>query len=299
MAYTEIKEKDKKRYFYRVKSIRKGKKVSKKRVYLGRDLNKKELLVKEESADKELGLLSHLLSSEEEKELKIIQENYKKQPKGNLENKYEAFCSLFSYGSTNIEGNTLTLQETAQLLFENITPKRSLREINEVINHKEAFDLILKTNKNISEDLILELHSIVAKNTLKEELRSQIGRYRELQVYIRGTTWLPVKPQEVKKEMKNLLSWYTKNKTKINPIVLAAYFHIAFETIHPFIDGNGRVGRLLLNFILHNNNFPMINIPHKEKHVYYQALETAQIKGDIYPFVKFLIKLLKEDKIRF
>lgn len=298
MVYTEIKNKNKKKYFYRVKSVRKGKKIEKKRVYLGVDLNKEELSELEKNADKELMLLSTLLSKEEMVELDKIKKIYS-ESKDVKEKKYEAFVSLFSYDSTNIEGNTLTLQETSQLLFEGVTPRRSLREINEVVNHKEAFDFVLNFKKDISKDFILKLHEIVVKNTLRPELLGQIGKYRTLQVYIRGVKWLPPKPEEVSKEMGSLLSWYTKNKKKLHPLILSAYFHSAFETIHPFVDGNGRVGRLLMNFILHRNNFPMINIPNKERHIYYEALESSQDKGDLKSLITFLYKLVKEEKINF
>ena len=299
MVYTEIKEKNGRKYFYRVLSVRKGLKIEKKRVYLGVDLDKKNLTGKEKQADKELMLLSTLLNEKEKKELEAIKKEYLNQPKANLENRYESFVSLFTYDSTNIEGNTLTLQETSQLLFENITPRRSLREINEVINHKKAFDFILTNKKDISKDLILQLHKLVIQSTLKPELENQIGKYRTLQVYIRGTNWLPPKPEKVPKEMGSLLSWYSKNKKVLHPLILAAYFHSAFETIHPLVDGNGRVGRLLMNLILHKHKYPMINVPNQKKHIYYKALEDSQLKGDLRGLVKFLFDLLKEEKIRF
>lgn len=299
MVYTEIKEKNGKRYYYRVLSVRKGNKVDKKRIYLGADLEKKKLSEKEKQADKELMLLSTLLNESEKKELNKIKEDYLKLPKSTQENRYEAFVSLFTYDSTNIEGNTLTLQETSQLLFENITPRKSLREINEIINHKKAFDFIISNKKDISKELILHIHKLVTQNTLKPELKNQIGKYRTLQVYIRGTSWLPSKSKDVPKEMASLLSWYSKNKKKVHPLILAAYFHSAFETIHPFADGNGRVGRLLMNLILYNHKYPMINIPNKKKYIYYKSLEESQLKGNLRPLVKFLYDLLREEKIKF
>jgi len=299
MAYTEIKEKNGKKYYYRVLSFREGKKVRKKRIYLGVNLEKKDLSLGENNADKELLLLSTLLNKNEIKELEKLKEEYLKIPKETKENRYESFVSLFTYDSTNIEGNTLTLQETSQLLFENITPRKSLREINEVTNHKKAFDFITNNSKDISKKLILELHKLVVQNTLKSELENQVGKYRTLQVYIRGTEWLPPKPNEVSKEMASLLSWYSKNKNKLHPIILTAYFHSAFETIHPFVDGNGRVGRLLMNLILNRKKYPMINIPNKKKYIYYKALEESQIKGNLRPLVQFLFDLIKEEKVRF
>ena len=292
MPYTEIQERNGKRYYYRVRSIRKKGKVTKKRVYLGVDLDKKEIRKKENDADIELLLLSTLLSEEQIKEL-----NKLKKERSNLS--YESFISLFTYDSTNIEGNTFTLQETAQLLFEGVTPRKSLREINEIINHKEAFDYLLKTNSDITKNLILRLHEKVTKDTLKKEVEDQLGIYRKVQVFIRGVEWLPSKPEEVASEMAKLLSWYTKNKDKLHPLILSAYLHVTFEMIHPFVDGNGRVGRLLMNFILHKNGFPMVNIPHKKRYQYYELLETAQVNGNLKPFIEFLYKLIIESKIKF
>ena len=299
MAYTEVKEKNNKKYFYRVKSVRDGKKVRKERVYLGVNLELNELQKKEKEADKELLILSTLLSEDEIKELEKIKDNYLKEPKDLSGKKYEAFVSLFTYNSTNIEGNTLTLQETSQLLFEGITPRKPLREIREITNHKEAFDFILNWKKDISKEFILKLHELVVKDTLKPELKEQIGVYRTVQVYIRGVEWLPSKPKEIPKEMASLLSWYSKNKKKLHPLIISAYFHSAFETIHPFVDGNGRVGRLLMNFILHKNRYPLINVPNKKKYIYYKALEFSQIKGNLKPLTKFLFDLLTKEKIKF
>ena len=299
MPYTEIKEKNGKKYYYRVKSIRKEKKVNKKRIYLGANLNKKEISKKEIKADKELLYLNNILTEQEIKKLEEIKEKYKKQPKENFENRYEVFTSDFTYNSTAIEGNTFTLQETARLLFEGITPRKSMREINEVLNHKKAFDFILHHKGDITKEFICNIHKIVVKDTLKEELNTQIGRFRNLQVYIRGIDWLPPKPEDVPKEIKSLLLWYSKNKKKLHPLIASAYFHAGFEIIHPFVDGNGRVGRLLMNFILHKNNFPMVNIPNSIKHKYYEALEAAQMNGNLKPLVNLLYDILKNTKVLF
>jgi Fic family protein len=298
MAYTEIKERAGKKYYYRVKTFRKGKGFQKKRVYLGVDLDKKALSEKESEADRELRLLSSLLSEEEKAFLEDIKKKYHNEPKENFENRYEVFCSQFTYDSDAIEGNTLTLQQTSMLLFENIVPSaKSMREVNEALNHKKAFDFILNYKEDITRQFILDLHSLVVKETLREDLESQIGKYRTVQVYIRGAKWTPPKPEDVPNEMKTLLAWYTLNEKKLHPLILASYFHAAFEQIHPFVDGNGRVGRLLMNFILHKNGYPMINIPNKIKQRYYSALEKAHLEGDLRPFIELLIYVLKNSEV--
>ncbi len=299
MAYTEIKEKEDKKYYYRVISIRKGKKIDKKRIYLGIDLSKEDLAKKAKEADRELSAFKDILTEEDLLFLEKIRKDFTKEPKITLENRYEAFSALFTYNSTAIEGNTLTLQETTRLLFQNIVPAgKSLREINEVLNHKKAFDYILSYKGDITKEFILELHKIVVANTLEQHLNHQLGRFRTVQVFISRGMWFPPKPEDVPAKMTNLLTWYSKNKKKIHPLILASHFHTEFEKIHPFVDGNGRVGRLLINFILHKNKFPMINIPNAIKYKYYGSLEKAQTKNNLRPFVKLMVDILKDTQIK-
>src|SRR3989344_2260328 len=298
MVHTEIQEKKGRKYYYRVKNLRVNGRVKKERIYLGVNLNKDELKKREKEADRKLNVFDAILTKEEEEFLEKLKKEFSKEPKENYENRYEAFCSLFTYDSTGIEGNTFTLTETSHLLFEGIVPKeKSLREINEVVNHKRAFDFILDRKKDLNRELILEIHKIVVANTLSAELISQIGRYRTVQVFVGRA--IPPKPQHVPIEMAKLLRWYSTNKKKLNPLVLASYFHTEFEKIHPFIDGNGRVGRLLMNFILHKNEYPMINIPKRRRFRYYQVLQEAHKSGNIRSFVKFLLSILKKERLRF
>jgi len=174
VVYTEIKEKNGRKYYYRVKSVKQDKKVNKERIYLGVNLNKEDLKKKEIEADKKLNVFSVILSEEDRKFLEKIKRDFSREPKENYDNRYEAFCSLFTYDSTGIEGNTLTLSETSFLLFEGIVPKsKSLREINEVINHKKAFDYMLSYKGDMNKEFIFRLHELVVINTLREDLVSQ------------------------------------------------------------------------------------------------------------------------------
>jgi Fic family protein len=300
MAFTEIQERNGKKYYYRVMTYREGKKVRNKKKYLGVDLDNKALSLAEAKADTELGVLSALLTETEVSELEKIKKEYLKQPKATFKNRYEAFVSQFTHDSTAIEGNTLTLQETAGLLFDEIIPSaKSLREVNEVLNHRKAFDQLIEYKGDITRAFILELHEIVLRDTLRSDLNEQLGRFRSVPVYIRGVEWVPPAPGDVPKDMKNLLSWYTKNKNKLHPIIQAAYFHIGFEVIHPFVDGNGRVGRLLMNFILYRNGYPMINIPLERRFDYYDCLKAAQVEGALRPFIDLLMELLRKSQLRF
>ncbi len=300
MAFTEVQERNRKKYYYRVITFRQDKKVKNKKKYLGVNLDNTDLTKAEKEADIELGVLNALLTEDEVLELEMIRKEYLKQPKATFDNRYETFVSQFTHDSTAIEGNTLTLQETAVLLFDEIIPSaKPLREINEVLNHRKAFDRLLAYDRDITRAFILELHELVMRDTLKPERNSQIGRFRSVQVYIRGVDWVPPAPLDVPLDIRNLLSWYTKNKKKLHPIVIATYFHIGFEIIHPFIDGNGRVGRLLMNFILHQNGYPMINIPLERRFDYYDCLLAAQVKGALRPFIDLLLDLLRKSQLLF
>lgn len=299
MTYTEIQARGGKTHYYRVRSVRKDGKVGKERVYLGVNLATKELAKKERAADRELRVLGALLTKDEETFLRAVRKAFLKEPRATFDNRYEAFVSLFTYDSNAIEGNTLTLDETSQLLFDGLVPAKSLREVNEALNHKRAFDHLLAYRGDITRRLICQLHEIVVKETLPKELASQAGRYRQVQVHIRGVAWVPAGPAAVPKDMKVLLEWYAKNKKQLNPVVAAAYFHTAFELVHPFVDGNGRVGRLLMNFILRKNGYPMINLPNRRKRDYYAALHKGQVDGDLRPFIELIMDVYKQSRLSF
>jgi len=297
MSYTEIQERGKSKYYYRSLSKREGNKISKIRRYLGKNLTNEELKRLEEEMDIGLGKpLQKVLSKKEIDSLETIKKNHKQSCKSNFDIKYEAFISRFTYDSNAIEGSTLTLKETAAILFDNITPAgKSPREINEAINHKKAFDFLINYDEDINKEFICQIQNIIVTNTLKKELESFTGIYRPLQVYIRGASFTPPKPEEVKKEMAALIRWYDKNKKRLHPVIIAAYFHCAFESIHPFVDGNGRTGRLLIDFMLHKNDFPMINIPVKRRLEYYDALETGR-NGNLKKMINLIISLMSTEE---
>ena len=299
VVFTEITEKGGKKYFYRTISKRNGKSVGKQRKYLGSDLSPEELRRAEREADRDLGVLDAMLTDQEIGFLDGLKERFSRQPPSTFENRYEAFISQFTHDSTAIEGNTLTLQETANLLFDEIAPQKGMREVNEVLNHKRAFDHLLGYEGDIDKGFILDLHRLVISDTLEDRLEDQVGRYRKVQVFIRGVEWVPAAPEDVPADMTALMAWYSKNRERVHPLVLAIYFHVGFETVHPFVDGNGRVGRLLMNFILMRNEYPMVNIPNTVRDRYYTVLGRAQVEGDLRPFIEFVLGLWKESELLF
>ncbi len=305
--YIERQKKKSGTYFYIVENIRKNGGWEKVRIYIGKDVKnhelkrlikskKHELMKKAVESKKSSDPLLNIVSTEQQKKIseikKFYQKNKRKMGKSQYENYYEHFITEFTYDTNAIEGSAVTLQETSLILFDKIVPKgRSVREINEVQNHKDAFDYMLIHRGDINKNFVLKLHKLLMHNILWK----YAGRFRDVQVYVRGAEFMPPKPEDVEKQFKHLMLWYRSNKKKYHPVVVAAHFHHVFESIHPFRDGNGRVGRLLLNFILRKNRLPMVNIKYRERSEYYETLEEGN-KGNLKPMANLIIKYLAETK---
>ncbi len=212
----------------------------------------------------------------------------KKGKKDELRNIEEEVITKFTYDTNRIEGSSLSYKDTKMLLQEGISPKgKPLRDIKETENHKKAFVYMKENLKdNISKKFILKLHGL-----LKKDVTEDAGKFRDGQVYVGKL--MPIKASMIETEINNLMSWYKNNK-KLHVLELAAVFHSIFERLHPFFDGNGRIGRLLLNFILLKNGYPIIIIQNKNKRRYYNALRRADDGNYLY-MIKYLFSEL-EDK---
>ncbi len=303
IMYIEIKKRNKSKYYYLCKSLRINGKYKKIRVYLGKNFSKKklkdEINKKGKIIEEKINLLKkqdplfNLLNEKEIKEIEKIKKRFGKFLRNGVALKkfLEWFEVSFTYNTTAIEGSTLSLEEVSLILTDKLSPEgKSLKEIKEIENHKKAFEYILSYNGDINKKVICKLHRILTKDILPEKYS---GKFRDVQVFIRGVEVIPPKPKDIENEFRELMKWYRKNKLKYNPIVVGAYFHAAFESIHPFIDFNGRVGRLILNFFLFKNKLPMINIKNEEKLKYYKALKEAN-KENLRYLVKLIIDKLKE-----
>lgn len=204
----------------------------------------------------------------------------------------EYFVTHYTYESNRIEGNTLTLQETALVVNKGITISgKSVREHLEAINHAEAITYVqdIAMGKTIiSEKLIKELHYLILKSIDKENA----GSYRRANVRIAGSRHIPVEHFEVPLEMQKLLQYYGKEKNRLHPILLAADLHWMLAGIHPFIDGNGRTSRLLMNLILINNGYVIANLKGdiSSKAAYYDALEEGHVHMNMMPFRKLVLQ---------
>ncbi|MFW5847168.1 MAG: Fic family protein [Nanoarchaeota archaeon] len=184
----------------------------------------------------------------------------------------KSFFTELTYNSNAIEGNTLSLEETSLILNEEIVPKgKNLREIHEVQNHQKALNFLKSYKGNLSEDLILRLHKIILNN-ISERFA---GKYRKTNVRIFGSSCKLPNYEKVPQLIRNLVYWYNKNKKDYHPFEMAILVSMKLVTIHPFIDGNGRVSRLIMNFLLSKFNYPWINIYNKQREDYLKAVRKA------------------------
>ena len=189
----------------------------------------------------------------------------------------------YAQGTAAIEGNTITTRQAEELFEHSITPEgKSLREVYELVNFEELERFLVSYKGDVSERLIKRMHTMIMRN-----LSVSSGEYRRVQVYIEKAEYVPPPPFEIPQLMHELISWYRTNKRKLHPLELAVVFHTKFVTVHPFTDGNGRVGRALLNFVLRRNGYPALylDLGHREK--YLDAVEEGN-EVDYKPIVEFL-----------
>lgn len=199
-------------------------------------------------------------------------------PEEALKKIQDALDIEYTYESNRIEGNTLTLQETALVVNEGVTISgKSMREHLEAINHTEAINYIkdiAKQDIEISERTIKEIHALILHGIDRENA----GRYRTVPVMISGSTHIPPQPYLIEKQMEDfMLRFRQMEEEKAHPVLVAAYLHDELVRIHPFIDGNGRTSRLLMNLYLLRNGYVIITLKgsNDAKIKYYKALEKS------------------------
>ena len=207
----------------------------------------------------------------------------------------------YTFESNRIEGNTMTLRETDLVINEGLTISgKSMREHLEAINHQEAIAYIkqlMERNTLLNEREVLCIHNLILRGINPEDA----GKYRKVQVMIKGSSHLPPQPFMVAKEMEDFFIWYEINKKRLHPVILAAELHERLVTIHPFIDGNGRSSRLVMNLILLQHGYVIANIKgdYDNRMQYYNALEVAQTKNNKDDFLMFIAQIEKESLERY
>lgn len=284
--------------YYLSHRFREGDKVKNIRKYLGQNLTDNDLKSLEKEAEK------HILKQVEELNTEVFK--FSLSPKQiQLLNNYDSklkivhltkdqlktFKEDFVFNTNAIEGSLVLSDEVKNILDKKVLPKNY--DEKETVGLGNAVDYIMTTKDEFSLQLILKLHKFCFKET-----KSFAGKLRNVEVVIKNGLGEIVHRGAPKKilisEMNELIEWYQENKNDFKPLVLASIIHNQFEHIHPFQDGNGRVGRLLLNFMLIKNNYPPINIFLEDRQEYYFTLREYSEKGELKPTLKFLIKQYKK-----
>ena len=309
--YIEKRKEGKKIKYYLAHSFREGGKVHKIRKFLGKNIGKEELKIRVSKAQKIIleeikqyqiisDPLKVPLSGEEIKFIEGIEVKQKLRVFHLSKKQWRLFSELFTYNTNAIEGSELEQKEVKEILENGKWPKKSKEDIAETYGVNNAIEFIQKTKEHISLNLIKELHKIVFKNS-----KSFAGNFRKEgeEVVVKdglGNVVHYGAPQSrIVDLLKELIEWYIKYETKYPALVLAIVIHNQFENIHPFRDGNGRVGRLLLNNILIKNKLPPVNIDFKNRKEYYSALQEYEKNHNVRPMIDLLLKEYKNLKRKF
>jgi len=291
MVLIKKKKINKNTYYYLEHSFRKNGKVEKKEKYLGATLPKNINQLKE-------NFLLEFYKEAWFNHFDKIKGQYTKEKKKiplSLEKKVtEQFAINFTYNTNRIEGSTLTQRETTLLLEKGISPsRRPIEDVKETETHKKVFYEMLSYKKELTLATLLYWHKVLFEET-KEDIAGKIRNYN---VDISGSKYRSPYAIELDSLLIEFFDWLKKNRKKIHPVHLAALAHLRFVTIHPFGDGNGRISRLFMNYILNANGYPMIVINYAQRNSYYNALERSQIKKDESIFTTWFFKrYLKEYK---
>ena len=268
------RKKGNKRYFYLKHSFRKDGRIITKEKYLGTEIpsdiedvkSKFEKTFQEETNGKLESIKKH------------FQMEWKNVPKSAKEKDLEEISIAFTYNTNAIEGSNITLEEAREIIHNKISPNKPLNDVKETEAHSKVFLQMLKEEERITSDVLLQWHKDIFWN-VKPDIA---GKYRDY--LVRVGSYLAPDWQEIKRMMNEIIE-FIHNNQKMNSVELSARAHYKFEKIHPFGDGNGRIGRLLMNQILWCKGYPMLIIEYKKRRSYYKALQ----KDEDY-FVKYFIR---------
>ncbi len=271
-------------YYYLVHTLRTNGKFTQEARYLGRKIPKNIERIKKQ-------FLFELDKAKWFDRFAKIKANYKDElkafPISARRKELLAFSVRFTYETQRIEGSTLSLQETGQLLERGISPSgKPIADVKEAEAHQKIFLGMLEQEKDLSLQLVLGWHWELFKES-KPDIAGEIRRHG---VQITGSRYVPPAPVELQPLLRDFFRWYNRNKSKTNPVEIAALLHLKFVTIHPFSDGNGRIGRLLMNYVLHRHGYPMLNIEYKRRAAYYRALESSQLAEEDRSFTNWFFR---------
>ena len=290
-------------YWILVHSIRKGRKISQKTKYIGKILPpnarleylKKEFLL-ELSKDKFKFLSKEDVKAIEKKKAGYINETQKL---SSLERdkRLKEFIIRYTYDSSKLSGIDVTLRQTSLILREGIIPQnfKNIRTAKELENHEKGIIAITTYKGVLNIRFLQKLHKILflgVEDSIAGKLRSELKK----DVKIAGTSYVPPKWNEVQRELKDFFRWYKLENRRLHPLELASLLHLKLISLQPFADGNSRLSRLLMNWILWKKKYPLIDIPIEDLESYYNILDEYQIEKKEKPFVDYIKKRYLNEK---
>ncbi|MFH1506267.1 MAG: Fic family protein [archaeon] len=284
-------------YYVLGHSIRKGTRIIQKTKYLGKALPPKERLeqLKEEFLKEIEGKRYKYLSAKDTEDIEKKREKYDKEIKrlSTLEKKkkFKNFMIRYTYDSSKLSGVDVTLRQTYLILKDGVVPKnfKNLKTIRELENHEKGVVAITEYKGKLDLKFIKKLHKVLflgVDNEIAGKLRSELKR----NVEIVGTTYIPPKWNVVNQAMNNFFKWYHAENRKLHVLELAALIHLKLISIQPFTDGNSRLSRLLMNWVLWKRKYPLIDIKIEDLESYYDVLDKYQVEHKEKPFVKYIKK---------
>jgi len=290
----KIKSKNKE-YWILVHNIRKGKKILQKSKYLGKilppkarlDRLKKEFLIELEKKKFKFFTKEDVEKIEDKKE--VYKNELKKLSSLEKEKKLKEFIVRFTYDSSKLAGVKVTLRQTFLILREGIIPKgfKNLKTAKELENHEKGIIAIMKYNGGLNIRFMKNIHKILflgVDDLIAGKLRSELKR----DVKIAGTVYVPPKWHMVDRELDIFLKWYKTENRKLHPLELASLIHLKIISLQPFVDGNSRLSRLLMNWILWKKGYPLIDIPIEDLETYYDVLDKYQMEKNEKPFIDYI-----------
>ena len=282
-------------YYVLAHSVRKGSRVVQKTKYLGKKippkkrLNQLEKELMQEIAGKKYAYLSA-------RDVSIIESKKKEYSKEidalNLFEKkahFEQFMIRYTYDSSKLSGVNVTLRQTYLVLKDGIIPKdfKNLRTVKELENHERGVVAVTQYKGKLDARFIKKLHKILfsgVDDSIAGKMRGELRR----NVKIAGTSYVPPKWDVVEKEFVQFFGWYHSESRKLHPLELAALVHLRMISLQPFADGNSRLSRLLMNWVLWKKGYPMIDISIKDVELYYNALDLYQVEHNEKPFIDYI-----------
>lgn len=304
--HLEKRKVDGKIKYYLAHSFREGAQVHKFRKYLGQDLIPQKLKERQHIAEKLIleeihkynvirDPLQFVLSKEEIKSIEKIEAEIPLKIHHLSERDWKVFSEIFTYNTNAIEGSKLNQREVKDLLENDQWPDKSKEDIAEAFGVDEAIRFIRATKEHVSMALIKKIHHIIFRNS--KHFAGKL-RKRGEDVVVMDSRGVVVHegapPTRIKHLLNELIGWYEENRKKYPALLLAAVVHNQFENIHPFRDGNGRVGRVLLNNILIKHSLPPMNIDFKNRIEYYASLKEYEVNKDLKPTLQLYLKEYRE-----